>query len=329
MSHSPIAQRPRRSGKLLVFCYVALVPAIRPGANGHAAPGQGECETAGNPIAFVKGSHELVENGPARHEILETLLCIATSNDDSYPIAARAVQALFHLAQEDVVIRQYLLGVVQDGRTGTDAYATACELLVLVANDEVLRVLLEQLDRDFALNDRFSDPFQALLDLAAPQLVQWFDRTLAHLADDDPRKTYLVQREWMVRLLADPTGFEGLLLSTDDPVDLSWLAGQSVRRGVSRDVVRARIMDVVEQWKQIEGREASIHFLVRACLRIGLIDESEVRRLRLLGPRAAARAPSGIEWATLIDRKRAEFYRVPSNDTLPIIPENDSEGERK
>ncbi|MCH7595984.1 MAG: hypothetical protein IID35_05425, partial [Planctomycetes bacterium] len=125
-----------------------------------------------NPMVYIRSSLQRVEDGEELTTVLDTLACIAESKARS-SVAGASVKALFHLAGNDRQIRKYLLEIIDSGdNLGRNK---AGPLLVLVADEDVRKELLEQAQARWKKSTDFSGQHIALVELGDLKYARWLD----------------------------------------------------------------------------------------------------------------------------------------------------------
>ncbi|HUT57085.1 MAG TPA: hypothetical protein VNA25_04325 [Phycisphaerae bacterium] len=263
--------------------------------------------------AFIQGSLGMVQEGVSREAVLEELVCIATS--DNRWTAAPALRALFHIANDDRQIREYLLRVIEDERATRVATAEASRLFVYVADKDGRSALLEHVQRQWDKHPRdctWNTAWTPLVELGDVAFLRWLDRTGEGLGGDDVLRSVFGRAKTMIRLQENVTDLLAYLRSDREDIDCAWLVRQAMRHGARREDVRSAILEYL---RRAGGRPSTCLSLVRACAEYGILtseDASEDNTMRVLRQVRYSSDDEALwpNWATLPAAKRAEFYRL-------------------
>lgn len=177
----------------LVICW-----GTTPSSAGEATELSGVCEKPNEFGRFICESYGLAFTD--RETVLDTLLCIALypQTEDPYGephgrILRKAVRALFHIAKSDEEIRRYLCEIITKASAQSSAFHAACEFVVYVANDEVQRLLLSELNRRCPEYGS-AELRKALVILADPAVCEWM-KDLLNLGNQHPAMVRLFERD--------------------------------------------------------------------------------------------------------------------------------------
>jgi len=249
-----------------------------------------------------------VNDGTDLMSTLDALACIAVTNDGN-ECANRSLRALFHLAQQDHVIRYHLLRIIKDSRTGVEVRLAACTLLRYVADGSVRQELLRQVVDGWEKTD-MGGQFWALVELGDPEFLRWLEGIIRDLPSDDMRKIWLEEQAQRVRVQQDPAELLRTIRSDQRTIERWWLVRQGMRHGFPKTDIADAVKEYLGKAKRGEIRADGE--LLTASDEYGLLTSQDRQEyVGLEGPKAIA-DPPGPKWATLVDEKAKRFWKVES-----------------
>ena len=266
--------------------------------------------------AFVRESVRMVDEGAAREEVLETLMCIAMSGDRW--AAAPAVRAIFHIASDNQQIQEYLLRVIKADGASPVAASEAARLFAYVVDEDGQAQLLEFVKSQWdsrATDCDWNQGWATLVELGDLAFLRWLDETAEGLGAEAPLKAVLDRARSMIRLQQDVSELLAYLRSDREDIDRTWVFRQAIRHGASREDIRKAVLAYLGRLGGKRSLSANL-LLVRTCDEYGIFtseDAAEVgairviRQIRYSTDDEVAQWP---RWATRVEVKRTEFYRV-------------------
>ncbi len=269
---------------------------------------------------FVESSLGQASQRADPTEVLETLACIATSEQTKSWVARGALRAIFHIAAAERRIQEHLLDIIRNPETPRTIRETACQLIVSVANPRGERELL-RIVRDH-WKDRDARPqMRALAELGSVAFLNWIEQTKAHADVDNgdivARLASMNLEVWAKKIRLQHNLADLLRYIESDQVDIDrgWLVYQAVRHGVDRDKLRSAVLNFLRP-KEPTQHPARFITLVRAADWYGVLtpDDAEaieaVRFVRDFDKLVSREHGTWPTWATLVKTKQAEFVGV-------------------
>lgn len=299
--------------RLTVTCLALLLTACAATlADGLVLP---RSESKREAHALVASSTTSIQQGQPRQQVLASLLSIAEAHDTDPETAIGSVRAIFHLVQDNDLTVRYLFQIMESTRAGSAAYSTACELVVLVADESTASDLLERA-KEVWRSGSMDDGFRALTLLGHQPFREWAESILSTLDNSDPRRAHLRRQVEFLRAMTNPSRLLDLISALETEFDKRDLVLQALRGGLGRKAIRESVMGYLLQKEETEFTMADYALLIE-CDTAGILADSD----GLLAPVVKARAlrdaltsDEGVfpSWATLVAVKRAEFYRIPA-----------------
>ncbi len=274
------------------------------------SPSDKNCDDPDARGSFIAKSLELVNSGSDRGRILGTLTCIARAEDTTGYVGIQAVGAIFHIAQQNRVIQEYLLRIIRDDGAGATTRLIACEFLVYVADETGRQELLHQLKRRWPR--RASGELSALIELGDPGVLCWLEET-ATATENDRLRAYLETRAEWVRVQESTERLLATVESDGGTHDRGWIVRQAMRHGATREAIRNAVLAYLRRIERTRGENLRESPLLAACEECGIfkdrdMDEFPAIRAFRETRKYIAEEPVIHEWATLISTKRAQFY---------------------
>jgi len=264
---------------------------------------------------------------------METLACIAQTENDSMRAGPAAVRAIFALATNDAEIREQLLRLVSSPATASEAHRTACQLLVYVENDSIRMVMRENLRRDL-LTSRWQSYFEFFRNVGDPEFVAWLETEITGKQPGIlPAELLNVQRRY-IQIQQHVADLLAYLNSEETEIDRAWVVRQALRRGAPivavRDAVLLGIGKCRSNPRCLAWNMEAVHQCDEASI-FRPVDEEFLAPIRkLMHPSTGCGPSPGPPWATpAIQRKRADFYHLTPTAEPPDKAAHDHEGERK
>ena len=226
-------------------------------------------------------------------------------------VGVKAVGALFHIANDDQVIQDYLLKIIADDGARPGTRSIACDLLVYVADETAKQQLLRHLVRRWP--EHAAGELGALIELGDPAVLRWLEATAA-AADNARLRQYLESRAELVRVQQSTERLLAALQADRDVYGRGWLVRQARRHGASRASIRKTVLSYL---RGLAARDPDSldrqRSLFEACESCGIFTDEDMEEFPAIRTYRDFRKnlsgePLIADWATLIDAKRAEFY---------------------
>lgn len=282
---------------------------------------------------FILKSETLSSTETARDEILRNLVCIATSPASTAKTATSAVRALYGCGN-DADVRRCLLEIITAPTTSFDAHATACALLVYVADDEARAKMLELVKGNLSART-WSNYFVFFEELGDVRFLEWLQQLHSDNGFHALPPWYLEQQIRCGLIQGSAAALLSALADCTENLDPGWLIRQAFRAGASREAVRASALVALETRAITTEAPYRQWMILQACDEFDVLlpqDEKIVALFRVAVGAKRERDVTGTppRATARIREKRAEFYRLKSNENGQLRePGNDDEGDRK
>jgi len=258
-----------------------------------------------NPMVYIRSSLQRVEEGEELKTVLDTLACIAKSTARS-SVAGASVKALFHLAGHDSLIREYLLEIVDAG--DNLGRSKAGPLLVLVANEDVRRALLEQAQARWKTSTDFSGQSLALVELGDLAYLSWLEEHVLTAQSDEWARHHHGIEAAKIRIQHDSQAILAQIGSATPKFNRSWLVRHALRGNVPRERLRAALLDFIRPSGATAKRRAIDSRLLALCMDNGVLSDSELTELESRTGKAISHPANVVWWAVSADIRWRAFY---------------------
>ncbi|UCC31794.1 MAG: hypothetical protein JSU86_05855 [Phycisphaerales bacterium] len=261
---------------------------------------------------YVSSCLRQVQNGADREEVLDTLMCIARTHQKVFDFGPAAVASIFALAESEAKIREYLLELTGNPETNVGVHKHACGLLVYVADEEVQRVLLDQLKTSWP-GDHWSGYFEFFKDVGDPAFLSWLEGLEAQAQGEVPSSAIQRQLRY-VRIQQTVDGLLGYLQSDAKDLDLGWVARQALRRGASGKQIRQALLQRLRREGNQEPTLLQNPRLLLDWAELGVFTVEDQKEFPAIGAMARSRVRPPVDDGASVERrimaKRAEFWGI-------------------
>lgn len=298
-----------------------------PCAANELGPPVSPCSFAHTHEEYVVNAKAMVDTGADLHEVLDRLACIGkTKNRPGLGVDTQsaAIRAWFALAPSDEQRRRQLLAIVEDPETSYGPFMLAGGLLVCVADDQVRRVMIDQLRQSLPFDESVHASFRLylcldfLLEDGDPRAVTWVEKLRSLLRPAHPMQDFFESGLRRLRLGNRKSDLLGLIESAGNDGLRPWAIRRALRLADDPEEIR----NAVRRWMAEEAKRSTTLFGVAEVVAetdlfwlFGRDEGGIVRTCRdmisMTADLPATGPKTSVPWADEIIRaKRAEFYRT-------------------
>ena len=160
------------------------------------------CANSDDHMGFVVSSLDYVKSGTDSASVLEALMCIALAEPGNPWVGNATVRAMFHIADENGRIQEYLLRIIRDDNVECTTRWAACKQVTWVLDDVGRKIIHEDVVRRWK-EGRDNHGIGTLVTLGDPEFLSWAEETATEMSQDNPMKSFLEHQARLIRLQHD------------------------------------------------------------------------------------------------------------------------------